>query len=258
MSDKKLFFRKLGQGKPLIILHGLFGASDNWLTIGKSLSEHFEVYLVDQRNHGQSFHDHEHNFDVMAEDLANFIKENSITQPIVLGHSMGGKVAMNYALSHPGKVEKLIVVDISPRGYKVHHDKILEGLKSIDLGSLESRKEADDQLAKYVPNVGERQFLLKSLSRTGDGFEWKINVAAIDNNIGLIVGEIDGEPNPVPTLFIDGENSNYIRDIDLPIIKKLFPDSQVVTIKNAGHWVHAEQPEAFLETLMAFLSKQST
>ncbi|WP_416867968.1 MAG: alpha/beta fold hydrolase [Imperialibacter sp.] len=254
MSDKKLFFRKLGQGKPLIILHGLFGASDNWLTIGKSLSEHFEVYLVDQRNHGQSFHDPEHNFDVMAEDLANFIKDNNITQPIVLGHSMGGKVAMNYALSHPGELEKLIVVDISPRGYKVHHDQILEGLKSIDLSSLDSRKEADDQLAKYVPNVGERQFLLKSLSRTGDGFEWKINVAAIDNNIGLIVGEIDGEPNPVPTLFIDGENSNYIRDIDLPIIKKLFPDSQVVTIKNAGHWVHAEQPEAFLETLMAFLS----
>lgn len=190
----------------------------------------------------------------MAEDLGNFIKENNIAQPIVLGHSMGGKVAMNYALSHPGKLEKLIIVDISPRGYKIHHDQILEGLKSIDLGSLESRKEADDQLAKYVPNVGERQFLLKSLSRTGDGFEWKINVAAIDNNIGLIVGEIDGEPNPVPTLFIDGENSNYIRDIDLPIIKKLFPDSQVVTIKNAGHWVHAEQPEAFLETLMAFLS----
>ncbi|WP_339785105.1 alpha/beta fold hydrolase [uncultured Imperialibacter sp.] len=254
MSDKKLFFRKLGQGKPLIILHGLFGASDNWLTIGKSLSEHFEVYLVDQRNHGQSFHDPEHNFDVMAEDLANFIKENNITQPIVLGHSMGGKVAMNYALSHPGELEKLIVVDISPRGYKVHHDQILKGLKSIDLGSLDSRKEADDQLAKYVPNLGERQFLLKSLSRTGDGFEWKINVAAIDINIGLIVGEIDGEPNPVPALFIDGENSNYIRDIDLPIIKKLFPDSQVVTIKNAGHWVHAEQPEAFLETLMAFLS----
>ncbi|CAD5289353.1 MULTISPECIES: alpha/beta fold hydrolase [unclassified Imperialibacter] len=254
MSDKKLFFRKLGQGKALIILHGLFGASDNWLTIGKSLSEHFEVYLVDQRNHGQSFHDPEHNFDVMAEDLGNFIKENNIAQPIILGHSMGGKVAMNYALSHPGKLEKLIIVDISPRGYKVHHDQILEGLKSIDLGSLESRKEADDQLAKYVPNVGERQFLLKSLSRAGDGFEWKINVAAIDNNIGLIVGEIDGEPNTVPTLFIDGENSNYIRDIDLPIIKKLFPDSQVVTIKNAGHWVHAEQPEAFLKTLMAFLS----
>jgi esterase len=254
MSDKKLFFRKLGQGKPLIILHGLFGASDNWLTIGKSLSEHFEVYLVDQRNHGQSFHDPAHNFDVMAEDLGNFITENNIAQPIVLGHSMGGKVAMNYALSHPGKLEKLIVVDISPSGYKVHHDKILEGLKSIDLGSMESRKEADDQLAKYVPNVSERQFLLKSLSRTGAGFEWKINVDAIDNNIGLIVGEIDGEPNPVPALFIDGENSNYIRDIDFPIIKKLFPDSQVVTIKNAGHWVHAEQPEAFLETLMAFLS----
>ncbi len=255
MNEKKLFFRKMGQGKPLIILHGLFGASDNWLTIGKSLSEHFEVYLVDQRNHGQSFHDPEHSFEAMALDLGDFITDHAISKPIVIGHSMGGKVAMRYALDHPENLEKLIVVDISPRGYKVHHDKILAGLKSINLASLSSRKEADDQLAVYVSNLGERQFLLKSLNRTYEGFEWKINVKAIDRNIGLIVGEISGDPIGLPTLFIDGENSNYIRDIDFPIIKNLFPNSSIITIKNAGHWVHAEQPEDFLKTVSDFLLK---
>jgi esterase len=255
MAEKELFFRKLGEGKPLIILHGLFGASDNWLSIGKVLSEHFEVYLLDQRNHGQSFHDPEHNFEVMADDLARFIENRGIEHPVLLGHSMGGKVAMRFVLDHPGVAEKLIVVDISPRGYKVHHDKILAGLKSIDLAALTSRKEADDQLAAYVPDMSERQFLLKSLGRTDSGFEWKINVAALDDNIGLIVGEISGKPSNIPTLFIDGEHSNYIREIDLPIIAELFPNSKVVTIKSAGHWVHAEQPQAFLETISAFLQQ---
>lgn len=255
MSERILFFRKFGDAgnQPLVVLHGLFGSSDNWLTIGKALSEHFEVYLVDQRNHGQSFHDPEHNFDVMAVDLHNFLLSSGISRPIIVGHSMGGKVAMKYALAHANEIEKLVVVDISPRGYRVHHDKILDGLKAIDLEKLNSRKEADDILSGYVPELGVRQFLLKSLGRTDEGFEWKINLDAIDQNIEKIVSEIGGPPVDLPTLFIKGETSDYIKDIDLPLIKGLFPWSEVMTIKNAGHWVHAEQPDVFLKTLQNFL-----
>jgi len=252
MSSKRLFFRKMGDGQPLIILHGLFGSSDNWLTIGKVLSENFTVYLVDQRNHGQSFHDNTHDFEAMAKDLLNFIEENGIEQPNIIGHSMGGKVAMQFAMSYPDRIKKLVVVDISPRGYKVHHEKILEGLKSISLSSLESRKQADDSLSEFVPDNTERQFLLKNLSRSDGGFEWKINLPVLDSNIEKIVAEISGKPFSEPTLFVKGENSNYIRDIDLPLISKLFPDSEVITVKSAGHWVHAEQPEMFLRLLKNF------
>ncbi len=252
MSNKKLFFRKMGDGQPLIILHGLFGSSDNWLTIGKSLSENFSVYLVDQRNHGQSFHDKTHDFEVMAKDLLNFMEENGIEQPYIVGHSMGGKVAMQFAMTYPDRVKKLVIVDISPRGYKVHHEKILEGLKSIPLSSLESRKQADDLLSEFVPENTERQFLLKNLSRSDGGFEWKINLPVLDSNIEKIVAEISGLPFSEPTLFIKGETSNYIRDIDLPLISKLFPNSEVATVKSAGHWVHAEQPDIFLGLLKNF------
>lgn len=255
MSEQKLFFRKMGQGKPMIILHGLFGSSDNWMSVAKVLAESFEVYVIDQRNHGQSFHAPEHNFDVMAKDLQGFITENEIADPIILGHSMGGKVAMNYALEHPKKVDRLIVVDISPRGYKVHHDQILDGLKAIKVKEITSRKEADDQLLPFVPEAGIRQFLLKSLSRSKEGFEWLLNIDAIDKNIGQIVGEIKGEPASLKALFIKGATSNYIRDIDLPIIQSLFPNSEVVTIEQAGHWVHAEKPEEFIRAVNSFLNK---
>ena len=248
----------MGSGRPLVILHGLFGSSDNWLSIGKALSEEFEVFLVDQRNHGQSFHSIEHNYEVLAQDLLAFLKdqglENADTKPILVGHSMGGKTAMTFALRHPDALEKLVVVDISPRGYNVHHDSILDGLKSINLSDIATRKEADDALAKSVPELGVRQFLLKNLARTGEGYEWKLNLNALEKNLERIVEEVKGEPVAIPTLFMRGENSNYIRDTDKPYISELFPNSTVVTIHDAGHWVHAEQPEAFLETLKSFLS----
>lgn len=247
----------MGDGRPLIILHGLFGSSDNWLTIGKSLSENFSVYLVDQRNHGQSFHDKTHDFKTMADDLLNFIKEHGIEQPSIIGHSMGGKVAMQFAMSYPNCIKTLVVVDISPRGYNVHHGKILEGLKSIPLPSLESRKQADDLLAEFVPDNNERQFLLKNLGRSDGGFEWKINLPVLDANIGKIVAEISGLPFSEPTLFIKGETSNYIRDFDLTLISKLFPNSEVATVKSAGHWVHAEQPEMFLRLLRNFFLQKA-
>ncbi len=260
MSSNNLFFRKMGQGPPLVILHGLFGSSDNWLTIGKALSEDFEVFLVDQRNHGQSFHNSTHTYQALAGDLEQFLTEQNLSggngsnKPVVIGHSMGGKTAMTFALHHPELIGKLVVVDISPRGYGVHHDAILDGLKALNVGSLSSRKEADEALAEYVPEAGVRQFLLKNLARNNDGFEWKLNLPALENNLENIVAEVSGEPVHMPVLFIKGENSRYIRDEDKERIAGLFPDSKIVTIHGAGHWVHAEQPEAFLNTLKAFLS----
>jgi len=253
MREKRLFFRKMGEGQPVIVLHGLFGSSDNWLSMGKLLAENFTVYLLDQRNHGQSFHDNEHSFAAMAEDLANFIEQNGIDRPHIMGHSMGGKVAMKFALDRTNELAKLIVVDISPRGYRVHHQRILQGLKAVPLSLLESRKQADDILTEYVPETSERQFLLKNLTRNEKGFEWRINLPVLDSAIEKIVAEVSGAPVGNPTLFIKGETSEYIRDIDLPIIGELFPNSTVTTIKNAGHWIHAEQPELFLQTVRLFL-----
>ncbi|MEJ0055195.1 MAG: alpha/beta fold hydrolase [Bacteroidota bacterium] len=214
----KLFFRSSGQGAPLIILHGLFGSSDNWYSLAKVFAEHFTVYLVDQRNHGQSPHSDEMNYTLLAEDLKDFIEEHSIQQPVIMGHSMGGKTAMNFAVKYPNQLSKLIVVDIVPKFYPVHHDAILDGLKAIPLATLSSRNESDTILSKYVPEPDVRQFLLKNLSRLpakqvglpAGGFEWKINVEAIDRNIeklgeGLIYsGKYDG-----PSLFIKGKKSNF-------------------------------------------------
>ena len=180
----KLFYRQSGQGRPLIILHGLFGSSDNWYSLAKVFAEHFTVYLIDQRNHGQSPKSDAFDYALLTEDLAEFIQEHSLQQPILLGHSMGGKTAMNFAVRYPEQLSRLIVVDIVPRPYPVHHDAILEGLKAIHLGSLMSRAEADKTLSEYVPETDVRQFLLKNLSRLpAGGFEWRINLEAIDQNI---------------------------------------------------------------------------
>lgn len=258
MKNQSLFFRKLGSGKPVVILHGLFGSSDNWLTIGKELSSDCEVYLADLRNHGQSFHSPEHNYKAMADDLKRLLEEQGLmsgdSKPVIVGHSMGGKTAMTFALGNPTSVSKLVVVDIAPRAYPVHHEAILNGLKAIDLGKIGSRKEADEVLAAHVPEADVRQFLLKNLARTSDGFEWKLNLLALDENMNNIVAEVQGEPISIPSLFIRGENSGYIEEQDKSAINKLFPGTNVVTIPGAGHWVHAEQPEAFLGTLKAFLS----
>ncbi|GAA0891731.1 alpha/beta fold hydrolase [Fulvivirga kasyanovii] len=251
----KLYHREIGEGKPLIILHGLFGSSDNWMSIAKELEGHFKMYLVDQRNHGQSPHSDEFNYAAMASDLNEFIEEHGIENPSILGHSMGGKTAMNFAINHADKWDKLIVVDIAPRAYPVHHDTILKGLKSIDVDNLKSRGEADKQLAEYIKDMGTRQFLLKNLARKSDGgFEWKINLPVIDKNIEAM-GEGIEEQLAIEkdVLFIRGEKSDYIQDKDNILIVQLFPNSEVKTVKNAGHWVHAEQPKALLEMVTEFL-----
>ena len=251
----KLFYRELGEGKPLVILHGLFGSSDNWLSIGKILAENHHVYLLDQRNHGQSPHSSNFTYEAMAEDLSLFLKEHQVHKPTIMGHSMGGKVAMQFATSWPELLNDLIVVDIAPKSYPVHHDGILEGLVNIDLNNLKTRSDANEQLSGYVKDNGIRQFLLKNLTRTDEGFAWKINLPVIKEEIQEVgVGLDESQVYQGRTLFIRGEKSNYINDEDRAALSKHFPNSTLETIEKAGHWLHAEQPALFLAVVQKFLT----
>jgi pimeloyl-ACP methyl ester carboxylesterase len=251
----QLFYRELGQGQPLIILHGVFGSSDNWLTPSKMLAQHFHVYLIDQRNHGHSLHSSEFTNKVLADDLGEFIQTHSLARPIIMGHSMGGKVAMEFAARKDSNLAKLIVVDIAPKYYPPHHQKILEGFNAINLSSLKSRQEADEILSLHEPELGVRQFLLKNLYRNDQGeFAWRINLPVLNekiNNIGEPLSET-AKIN-VPTLFVRGEKSRYIKDQDLELIRKIFSDFRLETIAGAGHWVQAEKPKEFLDVVLKFL-----
>lgn len=251
----KLYHREIGEGKPLIILHGLFGSSDNWMSIAKQLEDRFKMYLVDQRNHGQSPHSEDFNYQAMAEDLEQFIADNQIDNPHILGHSMGGKVAMNFALQHTDLWDKLIVVDIAPKAYPVHHGTILEGLKSIPAEQIKSRGEADKQLSQYIRDMGTRQFLLKNLARKDSGgFEWKINLPVIDSKIeDMGQGIEERVATEKEVLFIRGAKSEYIMDEDSILINQLFPNAEIKTVENAGHWVHAEQPDEVVSMVSDFL-----
>jgi esterase len=250
----ELFFRELGSGQPLIILHGLFGSCDNWLTVSKPLSEKFHVYLVDQRNHGRSPHHPVHTYSAMTDDLLEFIEKHQIQNSIVLGHSMGGKTAMHLALNHPKVLEKLIVADISPRYYTPHHQDVIAGLSAIDLDTLASREEADRIMSAHLPELGVRQFLLKNLYRDEQSrFSWRMNFEGLVSQIENIGEASTGNAFQKPTLFIKGALSRYIQDKDEELIHTLFPHSQTKTIEGAGHWVQAEKPQAFLDTVLAFL-----
>lgn len=249
----KLNYKKYGAGKPFLILHGLFGSSDNWHTHGKRLSEYFEVYLIDQRNHGDSDWSDEFSYDLMAEDLHQFIEEHGLENLIILGHSMGGKTAMRYAQLYPNKIEKLISVDMGTQANEASHDDIIAGLESIDLAKISSRREADEQLAKFEPNRTVRQFLLKNLHREGkDSFRWKINIPVLAKEYAEILKGLPEEEVMLDTLFINGGKSGYIREEDKDKIRRLFPLADFYTIENAGHWVHAEQPEEFINKVLEY------
>jgi esterase len=254
----KLFYRKYGQGRPLIILHGLFGQSDNWNTLAKQFAEKgFEVYAVDQRNHGLSPWSETWNYKVMSEDVLELISANKLDDVILLGHSMGAKTAMRLALDHPGKVAKLIAADMAPGAYTGHNDKALEGLLSVDLSKVNSRKDAEEQLSKHISDSGTKQFLLKNLYRKeSEGYAWRFNLKVIAGHYAESGKEIAGEGKTFngPALFLRGGNSPYVREEDLPGIKKLFPKAQLVTILGAGHWVHAEKPKEFFEEVMRFIA----
>lgn len=250
----KLSYKEIGEGEPLIILHGLFGSLDNWMTFARKLADHRKVYLVDQRNHGQSPHSDEFNYDAMAEDLKKFIDDHNLEKPEILGHSMGGKTAMAFALKHTDQFSKLIIVDIAPKAYPVHHDKILEALKAVDLSKLESREQADEILAEHIPEEDVRLFLLKNLKRTSEGFQWKLNLKAIEENLDRIGEGIEARlTTEKPVLFVRGSKSDYIRDKDIIFIVQIFPTASVETIEGAGHWVHAEKPKELLDLVAGFL-----
>jgi len=246
--------RVLGEGQPLIILHGLFGSLDNWFTLGKRFSEHFKVVLVDQRNHGKSFHEDAFDYGIMAEDLENLMDHLGLENPIMLGHSMGGKSVMQFAAFHPERVAKLIVADIGPKSYPVHHELIIEGLKSVPLTSLEKREDAESVLSKYITDFGTRTFLLKNLKRnTDESFSWKMNLDTISDNIQEVGKELDYYlPIEVPTLFIRGGESGYVKDEDQDQILEVFPAAQFKTIEGSGHWLHADNPDKFYDIVMKF------
>ena len=253
--DMNLFYRELGQGQPMIILHGLMGSSDNWLTQARMFSESYRVYTVDQRNHGQSPHSDEFDYKVLATDLKAFVKLHELENPIVIGHSMGGKAAMNFAVSNPDMLDKLVVVDIAPVNYEVRHDHIVEGLLAIPIEQIKTRNEADEILSKHVDEVGVRQFLLKNLARNDSGFEWKLNLGVIDKNLELIGEGMQYEGSfDKPTLFVKGRRSNYIQDQHATVIKSIFPNSELVVMET-GHWVQAEQPAEFVKIVSEFLSR---
>jgi esterase len=253
----KLFYRQTGEnGTPIIILHGLFGSSDNWLTLGKILGETHCVYMLDQRNHGQSPRSDVFDYNVMAEDLKEFIDDHTLEHPILIGHSMGGKTVMQFAMNYPNSFSKMIVVDIAPKFYPVHHTMILQGLASIDLKTLKSRTDANEQLKRFEENEGVRQFLLKNLWRNpekNNEFDWRINVPVISKNIDIVGHELTNEhPVNKPVLFIRGSESHYIQNDDERKIWELFPNYELVTIEGAGHWVQADKPQEFIESVQRF------
>lgn len=252
----KLFYRKFGQGQPLIILHGLFGQSDNWNSLAKQFSEQgFEVYIVDQRNHGLSPHSDEWNYKVMSEDIFELIDDLKLQNVILLGHSMGGKTVMQFALDHENMLDKLIVADIAPKYYPLHHQLVLQALEAVDFKTVKTRREAEDILNSYITDFGTKQFLLKNIYWKENGeLAWRFNLDVIIKKIENI-GEATPNENScnTPTLFIRGEKSNYILNEDLDMIHEIFPRSILETISDAGHWVHAEKPKAFFECVIDFI-----
>ena len=246
-----------GEGKPLVILHGFLGMSDNWKTLGSKFANDYQVHLVDQRNHGRSFHASEFSYEVLADDLLNYLDYHQLDDVYLLGHSMGGKAAMFFATAHPERVQKLIVADIGPRYYSAHHHDILEGLNAVDFSKVSSRSDIDAALRNYVSEVGVRQFLLKNVYRpTKDSFAFRFNLAILTEHydeVGVALPSLRTYSGD--TLFLRGENSGYIDENDRNLIEAHFSNATIVTVKNAGHWLHAENPTDFYSEVVSFLSK---
>jgi esterase len=251
-----LYSKIEGEGKPLLILHGFLGMSDNWKTIGiQFAAEGFQVHLLDMRNHGRSFQSKEFSYELMAQDIFDYCVANSLEEVSIIGHSMGGKTAMLFATTYPEMVNKLIVADIGPKFYPQHHQSILAGLNAVDFSVKPSRGEVEAILTQYIPDFGTRQFLMKSLYWQEPGqLAFRFNLAVFNKKMEEIgVSLAEEAVFKKPTLFIRGGNSNYILDNDFENIKQHFPDSKIDTIPNAGHWLHAENPKLFHQLASIFL-----
>jgi esterase len=246
----------LGEGPPLLILHGYFGMGDNWKTLADEFSNTFQVHIIDQRNHGRSFHDDDFDYELLIEDLYKYIFHHNLEKVNLLGHSMGGKVAMLFAVTFPENVEKLIVADISPKYYKPHHEQILAALNAVNFKIQTTRIQVEEVLKIYIQEPGILQFLLKNVYRkTKNQLGFRFNLASLTINNSEV-----GDALPLfthfegKTLFLKGENSNYITKDDIELIEAHFPNAKIVTVKNAGHWLHAENPTQFYTEVVTFLT----
>ncbi|NNF04466.1 MAG: alpha/beta fold hydrolase, partial [Rhodothermales bacterium] len=240
---------------PLLILHGLLGASGNWRTLSRNaFGERYRTITPDLRNHGRSPHSEEFSYDAMTADLIRLMDKLQVPSANFLGHSMGGKVAMHLALAFPDRVDRLIVADIAPRAYEPGHLHIFDALESIDPGQYSDRSAIDDALAEHLSSLSVRQFLLKNLTRDGESYAWKMNLKAIRAGYDDVIGAVSsGSRYEKPTLFVGGGNSHYVSERDLPHIRQLFPNAELVMMPGAGHWLHAEKPEDFSRIVMDWL-----
>ena len=262
-----LHYRHYGSGTPLIILHGLYGSSDNWITIARQLQEHYTVLLPDLRNHGASPHTPTHTYEEMVDDLMQFYEETNTKDAYLIGHSMGGKVAMRFAAEHPEKVNRLMIIDIAPKNYLTgdrsfkhirQHELILKLLEHPDLSQFHSRSELDHYFSSKIKEESLRLFLLKNIHRTHQGtFEWKINAKVLRDTFDATVSEMDlswfEDRMPItnyPVTFVRGLNSEYISDDDWKEIRKIYPEAKLVDFEGAGHWLHAEQPSKLVATIL--------
>ena len=265
----ELFYRQLGEGPPIIIVHGLYGSSDNWMNIARQLAENHSVYLVDQRNHGQSPHSAIHNYDAMRDDLIEFMDRKGLPKATLIGHSMGGKTVMHLAVSDPDRVESLVVLDMSPftcepgrhsAQYSLH-SKIIAGMLKVDFNRVDKREDVEDQLADNIPSSRIRSFLMKNVVRDPDGnYRWRLNIQVIADEMDSIfaglepTGNVSGQGiSGYPVLFVRGGDSDYISDDCILEIKQIFRAAEFATIPGAGHWLHVEQPDLLVKTLRYFL-----
>lgn len=260
-KNKQLHYQQRGQGEHIVLIHGLFGSLENLNMVAKSLSQQYCVTSVDVRNHGNSFHHFGMSYNELAEDVISLLDKLAIESCHILGHSMGGKIAMHIALTYPKRVNKLAIADIAPVKYPAHHLAIIKGLQAIDLSTVKTRKDADTQLAQYVENVGVRQFLLRNLAVNAQGqFSFKCNLNYIEQGYQQIMQGIENanEQNAHcfagRTLFIKGGNSDYILPEHQNTIKRFFPAAKAKIIQGAGHWLHAEKTTAFNKILIDFLA----
>lgn len=250
----QLNYLERGEGDPIILIHGLFGSAANLGMVARGLAPHFRVYSLDVRNHGKSPHSDRMNYPLMAGDVVQFMDEHGIESCPIMGHSMGGKIAMQVALDHPQRVSKLVVADVAPVNYPPHHQDTLAGLEAVEQAIITSRAMADEILSQWIDEPGVRAFLLKSLQRDESGeYHWQLNRQAIAANYEALGAASEGRPYPGPTMFIKGGDSDYIQPSHREVVMRLFPAAQLKEIEGAGHWLHAEKPALFNQLLLRFL-----